>query len=72
MVIARLRSLLRIAHCTASSEVKVVFERRGVYNKLIMLKLKDNQSGFIPMMLTILAIVFAVIIFSFLRLRASQ
>jgi hypothetical protein len=37
-----------------------------------MLKLNNNQSGFIPMMIAILSVVFAVIIFAYLRLKAAQ
>jgi len=37
-----------------------------------MRKLNQDQAGFIPMMITIIAIVFGIIIFSYLRLKAGQ
>lgn len=38
------------------------------YNQKQMAKLSQNQAGFIPMLLTILAVVVAVIVLVFLRL----
>jgi len=35
-------------------------------------KLRDNQSGFIPMILTLLAIMIAVIIFAYLRVQNAK
>jgi len=37
-----------------------------------MLKLAQNQKGFIPMMIAILVVVFAVILFAFLKVKANN
>lgn len=37
-----------------------------------MLKLSKNQKGFIPMMLAIIAVVLAIILFAFLKVRAHN
>jgi len=37
-----------------------------------MLKLSENQKGFIPMMVAIIAVVLAIILFAFLKVRAHN
>lgn len=37
-----------------------------------MLKLTENQKGFIPMMLAIIAVVLTVILFAFLKVKAHN
>jgi len=50
----------------------VVLFCRGGYNKINMKKLKPNQDGFIPMMLTLLAILLTVIVLVYLRVLKAH